>query len=80
MWNLLKNLLLNPKGPPYKVEPPCKVGPITKTILSASEILAGRRSSDLEEDFAQEHGLLFQAQIIEEIARRIRTLEQQKEI
>ncbi len=76
MWNRLKNLLWNPNGPPPNNRP----GPITRTLLSASEILAGHRRSDLEEDFAQEHGFLFQAQIIEELARRIRTLEQQKEI
>ncbi len=43
--------------------------PITRTLLSAAKIL------EIEEDFGR--GFLFQAKIIEELARRVKALERQ---
>ncbi len=72
MWNLLKKILLESQSQPDHNTP----GPITETLLSACEILTAP-PSDLQQDFAMGHGLLFQAQIIEELARRVTALERQ---
>ncbi len=74
MWNLLKNLFWNQRRSPPSP------GQITRTLLSASEILVGNGSSGLEEDFAMNNGFLFQAQIIEELALRVKALERQDKI
>ncbi len=71
VWNQLKNLLSQEESPS---PPSTGLGPITRTLLSASEILTGNKS-ELEEDFAVNHGFLFQAKVIEELARRVKALE-----